>query len=166
MPLTFNKSQTVDDCQQHSLSNSASDDDLFKYTLEYYSVETHQSIFDTDIKETWDFISTVHPSVVTALFVYYFYILGNGKEKLDNWESNSSDLLEYLLYCIGAGSTLSNSNLPNIVFNLSRAISTERFHLNSVLFYFFDENIKFFFSFRSHKENRVPSVYQTALIGS
>ena len=53
----------------HDINNAASDDDVFKYALEYYSVETHQSIFDTNIKETWDFISTVHPSIVTALFV-------------------------------------------------------------------------------------------------
>ena len=43
-------------CKQHSLSNAASNDDVFKYALEYYSVET----------ETWNFINAVHSSVVGA----------------------------------------------------------------------------------------------------
>ena len=43
-------------CRQHSLSNAALNDDVFKYALEYYSVET----------ETWNFINAVHSSVVGA----------------------------------------------------------------------------------------------------
>ena len=88
-----------------------------------------------------------HPSICRYdSFLIVFLHLGEDYERLENWTGNSPDFVEYLFYCIDSCNILSQRKLhiPNVVFNLAKGISTERFPLTYVIFDFIDENTNFF----------------------
>ena len=119
--------------------STGSEDQIFYNALRIYGTEIIRAA-EADIYDVWQFTMNIHQSVVMTNFSLYFYILGEDYEKLEKWTGNSPGFVEYLLYCIDSCNILSQKKLPNVVFNLAKGISTERFPLTSVIFGFMDEN--------------------------
>ena len=62
----------------------------------------------------------------------------------NTFASRIPNLFTNILNCLSADKVLFDEGLPNIVYSLAKIIANRQFPLKSVLFYFFEENIRFF----------------------
>ena len=95
-------------------------------------------------EDIWSFLVSSHYSISLTIVLLFLQVSRGDVFDPTKFVSQETNLVSSILSCLSADKVLHEEGLPNIVYNLAQTIASKQFPLKSVLFYFFEENIRFF----------------------
>ena len=96
------------------------------------------------VENVWSFLTDYNPAISHTLASLFLQISKDEDFNANTFASRVPNLFTNILNCLSADKVLFDEGLPNIVYSLAKIIANRQFPLKSVLFYFFEENIRFF----------------------
>ena len=133
----YKKCTNLYDNTKKDLSKSgitfSSAEKIFSACLHAYSIDNVTDSQILSVENVWSFLTDCNPAISHTLAFLFLQISKDEDFNAKTFASRVPNLFTNILNCLSADKILFDEGLPNIVYSLK-----------SVLFYFFEENIRIF----------------------
>ena len=144
----YKKCANLYDNTKKDLSKSgitfSSDEEIFSACLHAYSVDNVTDSQTLSVENVWSFLTDCNPAISHTLASLFLQISKHEDFNANTFASRVPNLFTNILNCLSADKVLFDEGLSNIMYSLAKIIANRQFPLKSVLFNFFEENIRFF----------------------